>query len=94
MFRMMRGIKKENYSPRVYVVANTDKHSFFKVQEFEGESKDWEVKYIPRSREVGQSYLTSIFSTLYAMLFSFVLIFRVRPDVVSFERYNILNQMD
>lgn len=37
---------------------------------------------IPRSREVGQSYLTSVATTLYAFAFAASLVFRELPDVV------------
>ena len=37
---------------------------------------------IPRSREVGQSFLTSVGTTLYASLFAFVLVWQERPEVV------------
>lgn len=37
---------------------------------------------IPRARHVGQSYLSSILSTLYATVYAVHLILRVRPDVL------------
>jgi beta-1,4-N-acetylglucosaminyltransferase len=37
---------------------------------------------IPRSREVGQSYLTSIATTIYSFWFAMWLVGRVRPDLV------------
>ena len=37
---------------------------------------------IPRSREVGQFYLTSIASTLYSFWFAIWMVFRVAPDLV------------
>ena len=40
------------------------------------------VHTIPRSREVGQSYLTSVMTTLIAMLASAQLVYRLRPDLV------------
>jgi len=47
-----------------------------------GNTKDYYLHYIPRSREVGQSYFTSIFTTLRAILVSFVLVWKVKPDLV------------
>jgi len=41
-----------------------------------------EVHNIPRSREVGQSYWTSIFTTTRAQLYAFLLLFRVAPDLI------------
>uniref|UniRef100_A0A8R1DVI2 UDP-N-acetylglucosamine transferase subunit ALG14 n=1 Tax=Caenorhabditis japonica TaxID=281687 RepID=A0A8R1DVI2_CAEJA len=40
------------------------------------------VEKIPRSREVGQSYFSSVFSTLNSCRFAFKLIYRTRPDLV------------
>lgn len=39
---------------------------------------------IYRSREVGQSYITSVWTTLVAMAHSLWLMIRVRPEVVLF----------
>jgi hypothetical protein len=40
------------------------------------------VEVIPRSREVGQSYLTSVFTTLYSLLAAFWMVSRHRPQLV------------
>ncbi|PIK41502.1 putative UDP-N-acetylglucosamine transferase subunit ALG14-like [Apostichopus japonicus] len=54
-----------------------------KVQEFESKKNcEYSIEIIPRSREVRQSYLTSIASTLYATWYAFPLVFRVKPDLV------------
>ena len=37
---------------------------------------------ISRSREVGQSYASSVLSTLFAVAESFPIVFRVKPDLV------------
>ncbi|EDV26698.1 uncharacterized protein TRIADDRAFT_22933, partial [Trichoplax adhaerens] len=37
---------------------------------------------IPRSREVRQSWLTTIWTTLYACIFSIPLVWKHRPDVI------------
>jgi hypothetical protein len=41
------------------------------------------VEVIPRSREVGQSYITSVFTTLYSLLFAAGMVLRHRPQLVS-----------
>lgn len=43
---------------------------------------DWRILRVPRSREVGQSYLTSIVSTLYATLYALALVWRQMPSLV------------
>ncbi len=42
----------------------------------------FEFKTIPRSREVGQSYFTSIWTTLVAILAAMTAVFRFNPDLV------------
>ncbi|XP_035294518.1 UDP-N-acetylglucosamine transferase subunit ALG14 homolog [Cricetulus griseus] len=37
---------------------------------------------IPRSREVRQSWLSSVFTTLHSMWFSFPLVYHLKPDLV------------
>lgn len=41
------------------------------------------VDVIPRSREVGQSYLTSVLTTLRALAAAFAVVWRRRPELVS-----------
>jgi beta-1,4-N-acetylglucosaminyltransferase len=40
------------------------------------------IHSIPRSREVGQSYVSSVFSTLYSFYFAFVLVGRLQPQLI------------
>ena len=47
----------------------------------EAEAKPFELLEIPRSREVGQSYLSSIWTTLRAQLYAFALVWHVKPQV-------------
>ncbi|XP_056155630.1 UDP-N-acetylglucosamine transferase subunit ALG14 homolog [Lampris incognitus] len=77
-----------SYSPRHYVIANTDKMSEEKIRTFEStkahadpESK-FTIHRIPRSREVCQSWRSSVASTLNALLYSVPLVFRLKPDMV------------
>ncbi|XP_022087890.1 UDP-N-acetylglucosamine transferase subunit ALG14 homolog [Acanthaster planci] len=82
------GSLSDAYSPRVYILANTDKMSEEKIREYEagrqkdGRNSEFSLERIPRSREVRQSYLTSVASTLYAALYSFPLVFRHSPDLI------------
>lgn len=45
--------------------------NFEKEKNFE----DFKIYFIPRSREVGQSYLTAIYSTLIATFYSIKILF-------------------
>lgn len=79
------------YSPRHYVIADTDEMSTQKINAFEQNRANTDpdtrvpkyyVHYIPRSREVRQSWLSSVFTTLYSMWQSLPLTLRVKPDLV------------
>lgn len=58
-----------NYTPRFYVIAKSDPLSLKKVTELEKKGDgSFELYLIGRSREVLQSYFTSIFTTLLAFM--------------------------
>ena len=44
---------------------------------------DVSVRLIPRSREVGQSYLTSIWTTLVALWMALIIVYQERPQLVG-----------
>ena len=44
-------------------------------------SKPFELLEIPRSREVGQSYVTSVWTTLRAQMYALALVWHVKPQV-------------
>jgi hypothetical protein len=78
------------------VIAETDTKSkdmcLQKLKDWNGWKQDDQFYYIPRSREVYQSFFTSIFSTLKAFIYSvMVTIPTIKPDLVSAlkERFNI-----
>lgn len=79
------------YSPRHYVIAESDEMSAKKIHSLEltraqndstTEHTEYHLHRIPRSREVRQSWLSSVFTTLYSMWFSFPLVHRIKPDLV------------
>lgn len=81
MLQLLKHVPSKAYDPLFYVIASTDETSERRVNAFGGRLPT-EIYRIPRSREVGQSYLTSIFTTLWAFGSSFVLVLRTRPDLV------------
>ncbi|XP_068919481.1 UDP-N-acetylglucosamine transferase subunit ALG14 isoform X1 [Petaurus breviceps papuanus] len=87
ILRLLGSLSKD-YNPRHYVLADTDKMSAVKIRLFEEKraERDSESLYtthrIPRSREVQQSWSSSVFTTLYAMCYSLPLTFRLKPDLV------------
>ncbi|TKR94033.1 hypothetical protein L596_008379 [Steinernema carpocapsae] len=74
----------KNYSHRFYVIADTDRMSERKVLAYErkADGGSFEVLKTPRSREVGQSYATAVFSTLNGFFAAFRIVWTSRPDVI------------
>ncbi|XP_030875475.1 UDP-N-acetylglucosamine transferase subunit ALG14 homolog isoform X4 [Leptonychotes weddellii] len=79
------------YSPRHYIIADTDEMSAHKINSFELNRADrdpstmlpeYYIHRIPRSREVQQSWLSTVLTTLYSMWVSFPLTHRVKPDLI------------
>ncbi|KAK2859285.1 hypothetical protein Q5P01_003905 [Channa striata] len=74
------------YTPRHYVIAETDKMSEEKICTFESSKQHSDSQFticrIPRSREVHQSWSSTVVSSLNALWYSLPLVFRLRPDMV------------
>ncbi|XP_051910273.1 UDP-N-acetylglucosamine transferase subunit ALG14 homolog [Hippocampus zosterae] len=87
ILRLMKSLSSA-YSPRFYVIADTDRMSEERIRTFEKSNHllysdpQFTIHRIPRSREVHQSWASSVFSTLNAQFYSIHVIFRLRPDVV------------
>ncbi|NP_001297883.1 UDP-N-acetylglucosamine transferase subunit ALG14 homolog [Esox lucius] len=87
ILRLMESLSL-SYSPRHYVIADTDKMSEDKIRTFERSKKNtgsegqFTLQRIPRSREVHQSWSSSVVSTLNALLYAVPLVFRLSPDMV------------
>lgn len=77
---VVAALPKTVYTPRIYVVA--DERSKNKALAFEGTAADAEVCSIPRAREVGQSYVTSVATTLHALVHSVWLVMSRRPELI------------
>ncbi|XP_077244906.1 uncharacterized protein LOC143884927 [Tasmannia lanceolata] len=92
MLNLIAVLQKDRFTPRFYVAAATDNMSLQKAQMLEehlicqaGSEKMIKAAYfmkIYRSREVGQSYLTSVGTTLIAMVHALWLTFKIRPEVI------------
>ncbi|KAL5575357.1 hypothetical protein UlMin_017056 [Ulmus minor] len=79
------------FSPRFYITATTDNMSLQKALLFETSLANETGDKVPetsqfmqiyRSREVGQSYVTSVWKTLVAMTHALWLMFRIRHEMV------------
>ncbi|XP_026670352.1 UDP-N-acetylglucosamine transferase subunit ALG14 homolog [Ceratina calcarata] len=82
MMRILRYLDFKNYYPRVYVYADTDLMSIQKVKELEKDNTDYKTIVIRRSREIHQSYYTSIYTTIRATVESIPHIWRESPRLL------------
>eukprot|EP01024_Parvocaulis_polyphysoides_P057132 TRINITY_DN60659_c0_g1_i1.p1 TRINITY_DN60659_c0_g1~~TRINITY_DN60659_c0_g1_i1.p1 ORF type:complete len:151 (-),score=4.05 TRINITY_DN60659_c0_g1_i1:11-463(-) len=90
ILKLISKMDLNKYSPRIYVVAETDSHSNEKALKQEQELQKEggletiipQIVTIPRSREVGQSYITSVLTTLKSLWFAFWAVLIHRPDVI------------
>lgn len=82
--------KKRDFSnlfpKREYIFAVSDKTSVAKIERFEREevqgAGEYENHFVPRAREVGQSYFTSVFTTLLAFWHSWRVYWKTKPDAI------------
>ncbi|XP_053247675.1 UDP-N-acetylglucosamine transferase subunit ALG14 homolog isoform X1 [Podarcis raffonei] len=78
----------QTYSPRHYVLADSDKMSEEKIRSFEQQRAEtasnslFTLHCIPRSREVRQLWSSSVLTTVRSMFYSLPLTFRLKPDLV------------
>ncbi|KAK5579621.1 hypothetical protein RB653_009306 [Dictyostelium firmibasis] len=80
MFYLLKKVDRNKFSPITYVLADNDKRSEDKIKIEDSSSPI--IKKIPRSRNVGQSFFKSIFTTLIALFYSMLLIFKETPDTL------------
>uniref|UniRef100_A0A5B6ZH51 UDP-N-acetylglucosamine transferase subunit ALG14 n=1 Tax=Davidia involucrata TaxID=16924 RepID=A0A5B6ZH51_DAVIN len=88
MLNLLSVLQKDRFTPRFYIAAATDHMSLQKALSFENSLVDKtgvktaQFKQIYRSREVGQSYLTSVGTTIIAMAHALWLMIKIRPQVI------------
>ncbi|XP_076897275.1 uncharacterized protein LOC143550530 [Bidens hawaiensis] len=88
MINLLNVLQKDRFAPRFYIAAATDNMSLQKARVFEDVLDDKtslqgpEFMQIYRSREVGQSYITSVGTTLYALGHALWLMVKIRPQVI------------
>lgn len=72
------------YSPRTYVVAATDALGATKAAAAETAARrpPPTIARLPRAREVGQSYASSVVTTLVALAAAVALVWRAAPDLL------------
>ncbi|CAI9760119.1 unnamed protein product [Fraxinus pennsylvanica] len=91
MLNLLAVLQKERFKPRYYVAAATDNTSLQKARVLEDSLVDEagvdmvgtaHFMQIYRSREVGQSYITSIGTTVVAIVHALWLMVKMRPQVI------------
>lgn len=82
MLALTKELDKARYTPRIYVLAVTDTTSEPKVLAQEQDRDDYQIIRIGRSRHVGQSYTSSVFTTFRSILECFPLVYGQLPDLI------------
>ncbi|XP_029035181.1 UDP-N-acetylglucosamine transferase subunit ALG14 homolog [Osmia bicornis bicornis] len=82
MIRIFKYLDFKNYTPRIYVYADTDIMSMEKIKSLEKNNVDYKAYKIRRSREIHQSYYTSVYTTIYAILESVPILWKERPELI------------
>ncbi|XP_020874377.1 UDP-N-acetylglucosamine transferase subunit ALG14 homolog isoform X2 [Arabidopsis lyrata subsp. lyrata] len=90
MLSLLSVLRKDRFTPRFYIAAATDNMSLQKARSFEDsvaekpavKEASSQFMQIYRSREVGQSYVTSVWTTIVAIVHALWLMIRIRPQVV------------
>lgn len=84
LLRLVKSLDSKKYQPRLYIAADNDISSEVKIHTLEGTLSDnnYSIFRIPRSRNVKQSYLSSLLSTLHATLCSIRPVYNFKPDVI------------
>lgn len=85
MMEIVRRLNRTNYSPRYYVLASTDRSSATKVLEYEEpatSSANYRLFRMHRSRHVGQSYVSAVFTTIRSIFEAIPLVGRLQPDLI------------
>lgn len=84
MIKLLSGMDLEVYRPIEFIIAQSDKMSSQKIELLRDKGKkfDYRINLIKRSRSVGQSYFTSIFSTILAIFNSIPLIYGIKPQLL------------
>lgn len=81
LLKLLTHMDLKKYNPRLYIMADSDITSEVKIHKCEDKS-DYHISKIPRSRNVNQSFKSSIFSTLLAILLTIPLVYRFKPNII------------
>ena len=79
MLRLITALDTTKYSPQTFMLAETDTSSLSKLKEM---NQMAQIEVIPRSREVGQTWISTIFTSLRATLACAKLLWNYRPKLL------------
>ena len=79
MLRLVSVLNSKTYSPKKYIVANTDTSSKSKLKDM---NEDSEILVIPRSREVRQTWISTVFTTINATMHCIKILWKYRPKLL------------
>lgn len=83
MLSLLKKFELRKYKPFHIIVAGTDHTSIPKLESNSPHIANCAVIHrIYRSREVGQNYFTSIFTTLWSIFHSFTIVAKIQPDLL------------
>jgi beta-1,4-N-acetylglucosaminyltransferase len=82
MLEIVKKLKTDRYTPRYYVVAEGDLNSLNKLSQLETDKEDFQIFTIRRSRQVHQSYLSSIKTTLISIFDCFPILIHTKPNLI------------
>jgi beta-1,4-N-acetylglucosaminyltransferase len=79
MLSILSKLSRDTYTPRTYCYAETDTHSSERVKRADECAT---LVSVPRSREVGQSFSSSVLTTLVAFYAAWPIVWRHRPQLL------------
>jgi beta-1,4-N-acetylglucosaminyltransferase len=82
MLALIENIDASIYTPLVYMVASSDDTSLQRIYADKTARRADQVVTLFRSREVGQSYSSSIFTTLWSLVIAVYHVAVIRPDLL------------
>jgi beta-1,4-N-acetylglucosaminyltransferase len=82
MLQLIPSLSSDRFGPFSYIISRTDSTSEKRAKSSGVVPASAHFETIPRSREVGQSYFTAFFMTLWAIAVAFELMWRLKPRLI------------
>lgn len=82
LLRFAGNLNCNKYQPRLYVLADNDVTSEAKIKQTENGHQNHSFKRIPRARNVNQSFISSIITSIYAAFYTVPIVYTFNPNVI------------